>query len=47
MCPSAGEVMPARVVEVDDAFVKVDANRRLAGQDLVFGIELVEIVRAA
>ena len=44
---SAGEVMPVTVVEVDDTVVKIDANHPLAGKDLVFDIELVEIVKAA
>jgi peptidylprolyl isomerase len=42
-----GGVMPITVVEVDDAKVKVDANHPLAGKDLVFDVELVEIVQAA
>ena len=44
---SDGAVMPITVVDVDDASVKVDANHPLAGKDLVFDIELVEIVQAA
>jgi peptidylprolyl isomerase len=42
-----GAVMPITVVDVDDATVKVDANHPLAGKDLVFDIELVEVVQAA
>ena len=42
-----GTMLPIRVVEVDDATVKVDANHPLAGKDLVFDVELVEIVKAA
>lgn len=42
-----GTVMPITVVEVDDAKVRVDANHPLAGQDLVFDVELIEIVQAA
>ena len=42
-----GSMLPIRVVEVDDSVVKVDANHPLAGQDLVFDVELVEIVQAA
>ena len=42
-----GSMLPIRVVEVDDSIVKVDANHPLAGQDLVFDVELVEIVQAA
>jgi peptidylprolyl isomerase len=42
-----GRPMPVTVVEVDDARVKLDGNHPLAGQDLVFEVELVEIVQAA
>ena len=42
-----GGMLPITVVEVDDKIVKVDANHPLAGQDLVFDVELVEIVQAA
>ncbi|QDZ10152.1 FKBP-type peptidyl-prolyl cis-trans isomerase [Devosia ginsengisoli] len=42
-----GGVLPITVVEVDEQSVKVDANHPLAGQDLVFDVELVEIVQAA
>jgi len=36
-----GEMM-VRVTEVDDQFVTVDANHPLAGQTLVFDMEIVE-----
>jgi len=42
-----GGMLPITVVAVDDTSVKVDANHPLAGQDLVFDVELVEIVQAA
>jgi peptidylprolyl isomerase len=42
-----GGLLPIRVVEVDEASVKIDANHPLAGQDLVFDVELLEIVQAA
>ncbi|MBU1335481.1 MAG: peptidylprolyl isomerase [Devosia sp.] len=42
-----GGMLPITVVELDDSSVKVDANHPLAGQDLVFDVELVEIVKAA
>jgi peptidylprolyl isomerase len=42
-----GRMLPLTVIGVDDASVKVDANHPLAGKDLVFDIELVDIVEAA
>lgn len=44
---STGQPIPAVVVESGEATVKVDANHPLAGQDLTFDIELVEIVAAS
>jgi peptidylprolyl isomerase len=41
---SAGKPIPVRVAEVSDTSVKLDANHPLAGQDLIFDINLVEIV---
>lgn len=38
-----GYTLPARVVEVTDSAIKVDANHPLAGKQLTFEIELVEI----
>ena len=38
-----GHVLPVTVVEVEEATVTLDANHRLAGQDLIFDVELVEI----
>ncbi|MEQ8659965.1 MAG: peptidylprolyl isomerase [Gammaproteobacteria bacterium] len=38
-----GQVMRLRVVELGEEVVKLDANHPLAGQDLVFEVELVEI----
>lgn len=40
----AGEPVPVTVVEVKDNVIVLDANHFLAGQELVFDIELVEIV---
>jgi peptidylprolyl isomerase len=44
---SDGGMMPIVVVALDDASVTVDANHPLAGQDLVFDVEVVEVVKAA
>ena len=40
----AGQPVPVTVVEVKDTVIVLDANHFLAGQELVFDIELVEIV---
>lgn len=39
-----GQHVPVRVVEVADDTVMLDANHALAGEDLTFALELVEIV---
>ena len=44
---SDGSMMPITVVGMDDASVTVDANHPLAGQDLVFDVEVVDVVKAA
>jgi peptidylprolyl isomerase len=41
---TAGETMTARVVDTSGETVTLDANHPLAGQDLTFDIELVEIL---
>lgn len=39
-----GQVFPVKVVAISDAFITLDANHPLAGEPLIFDIELVEIV---
>ena len=39
-----GVTMPAMVVELTDTEVTLDANHTLAGMDLTFSIELIEIL---
>ncbi len=39
-----GQIFRARIVKVTDVDVTLDANHPLAGEDLIFEIELVEIV---
>jgi len=39
-----GQPLPAVITSVDDEFVTVDFNHELAGKDLTFEIELVEVV---
>ncbi len=42
---SDGDKIALVVVNLDDEQVTVDANHPLAGQDLVFDVEVVEVVR--
>lgn len=44
---SSGAVMPITVVDMDEKSIKVDTNHPLAGRDLVFDVELLEVVKAA
>ena len=39
-----GQVVPLRVIAADDTTVTLDANHPLAGHDLTFDVEVVEIV---
>ncbi len=43
---SEGQVVPVVITDVLDETILLDANHPLAGEDLVFDIELVEIVAA-
>jgi len=47
MTNGSGQSFPVVVVEVKTESVVLDANHPLAGQDLIFDIELVEIVPAS
>jgi peptidylprolyl isomerase len=44
MVNNMGQPLPVLITEVNDDLVKLDANHPLAGKDLVFNIELVEVV---
>ena len=41
-----GQAIPARVIDVSESTVTLDANHPRAGKDLTFEIEIVEIVEA-
>jgi FKBP-type peptidyl-prolyl cis-trans isomerase 2 len=43
MTNGSGQVIPVVIVEVGEETVILDANHPLAGQDLIFDIELVDI----
>src|SRR3712207_3844508 len=43
MTNGSGQVIPVVIVEVGEDSVILDANHPLAGQDLIFDIELVDI----
>lgn len=42
----SGQSVPATVIKVDETGVVLDANHELAGKDLTFDIELVEVAEA-
>lgn len=42
----SGQPVPATVIKVDETGVVLDANHELAGKDLTFDIELVEVAEA-
>lgn len=44
MTDGSGQSFPVTVVEVKEDVILFDANHQLAGQDLIFDLELVEIV---
>lgn len=44
MSDGSGQQLPVVITEVKEESVVLDANHPLAGQDLIFDIELVEIV---
>jgi FKBP-type peptidyl-prolyl cis-trans isomerase 2 len=43
MTSGSGQVIPVTIIEVNKEAVILDANHPLAGQDLIFDIELVDI----
>jgi len=44
VCQNDGKVFPSKVADVSECSVTLDANHPLAGKDIIFDIELVEIV---
>jgi len=47
MTNNTGQVIPVVITEVAEETVLLDANHPLAGQDLIFDIELVDIASAS
>ncbi|MFI5151748.1 MAG: peptidylprolyl isomerase [Chitinophagales bacterium] len=43
----AGQRFPAVIIEINGDIVVLDANHPLAGEDLIFDLELVEIIGAS
>ncbi|MEP7277143.1 MAG: peptidylprolyl isomerase [Bacteroidota bacterium] len=46
MTSGEGQVIPVVIMDIKDDVISLDANHPLAGEDLVFDLELVEIVGA-
>lgn len=46
MTSQDGQVIPVIITDIKEDSISLDANHPLAGQDLVFDLELVEIVSA-
>jgi FKBP-type peptidyl-prolyl cis-trans isomerase 2 len=44
MQTTAGRAVPAIVIDASDTAITLDANHPLAGKDLTFEIELVELI---
>lgn len=44
LCGQDGQIVIARVIDITDTSVTVDANHPMAGKDLTFEIQLVEIL---
>ena len=44
MSDGQGQQLPVTVTEIREDIVVLDANHQLAGQDLIFDLELVEII---
>jgi len=42
--PPGGRPMQMRILEIDDTSIVVDANSPLAGKDLMFDLEMMEII---
>lgn len=44
---SEGEIFPVVIAAIEEETVKLDGNHPLAGEDLIFDLELVDIVQPA
>lgn len=43
MTTTDGKQVPVKIAEVEEAKIKLDANHPLAGQDLIFDLEMVDV----